>query len=368
MNEVRNKLRFKETEGTKYLAHKGIEYLLKMQDKEGLWNDFYSSSSGEGTDWITGYTGLILYDALDLFPDIRLELQASLDRAGSAILMHQQPNFGWGFNISTPSDADSTSFCIRFLSKLNRLSNNKLDNAINFILIHQFPDGGFSTYHTSSGVEEYFRPKYSDFQGWYSPHLCVVPSVIEALKLSSREEVKTYINKAIKFIRKSQSPEGFWRAYWWDTDLYATSFCMKILVGNRSKTDNTHLDLARKWLDSSQLNQKKLLHSQSASTPFMVALKMKAVLLLPQHPHNKKLLINLLNILSSTQLKDGSWPATSVLRVTTPDIIAPWDYTCDSNEKSQIKPRVDQNKVFTTATCLSAIFTYYKLLIEDGGQ
>ena len=84
------------------------------------------------------------------------EKKRLLSSVGSRLLERQYEDGGWGYGPGVPSDADSTSWCLLFLSRLGTQGAESRERASRFLLRHQSPlDGGFRTYATPSEVGRY---------------------------------------------------------------------------------------------------------------------------------------------------------------------------------------------------------------------
>ena len=135
------------------------------QNKSGLWSDFLTLA-GESTFWVSGYTGYALCLSDD-GPSLGF-----LEKAARMIINHQREDGGWSYGLGVPTDADSTSWCLLFLSKLGLVDG--IERGGRFLLEHQNPDGGFRTYASPVSVGHYMGLNDSiPFEGWQTSQLCV---------------------------------------------------------------------------------------------------------------------------------------------------------------------------------------------------
>jgi squalene cyclase len=194
---------------------------------DGLWSDFLTLA-GESVYWVTGYVGYAL--ARGVAPQTEGEKKRLLLRASSRILERQGEDGGWGYGPGVPSDADSTSWCLLFLSKLGTQGAESCEKALSFLLTHQSPlDGGFRTYAKPSEVGRYMMLDASvSFEGWSSSQMCVTPVAAQAVAESGST---LGVEEALGYVRRGQAAEGFWEPYWWSERLYATVNCMEFLRG-----------------------------------------------------------------------------------------------------------------------------------------
>src|SRR5207245_1563248 len=148
----------------------------------------------------------------------------------SKILERQDRVGGWGYGPGVPPDADSTSWCLLFLSMLGTLNRESREKASTFLLSHQSPlDGGFRTYAAPNQVGRYMRLDQSvSFEGWASSQTCVTGVAVRALLQAGAREG---IEEGLGYIRRTQTAEGYWNPYWWSEKLYGTVNCMDALMG-----------------------------------------------------------------------------------------------------------------------------------------
>lgn len=295
-------LRIASTVVPHHATEKAIEYILNRRDASGLWRDF-SSLHGESVDWISAYVGLSLLRAGIHPQHLEKTAQSLIERADS----------GWGYNNDTfSSDADSTAFVIRFLS----VFGYDMNHAKEFLLQHRNEDGGFGTYTPESVIHGLGSrlPQNMSVRGWCASSPDITASVLLAL---GRDE------HAIEYLRKTQTINGHWRSYWYTDDIYSTTQSIHAL-----KT-GSEVERARAWLAT-----------QNPTTPFYVALSMQGL-----EPDTTRIAT-----LAQMQSDDGSWQNHPVLRVPLPSNLEPW-----KNDQMLRKNLTDQNLLFTTATCLSAL-------------
>src|SRR5688572_790490 len=97
-------------------------FLTKRQDGDGHWRD-YELAPGRSEAWITACVGYALCQRVHAGRSQRI----ALDRATEVLLTSRRPE-GWGYNLQTACDADSTSWVIRFLARegLNEVSASAL--------------------------------------------------------------------------------------------------------------------------------------------------------------------------------------------------------------------------------------------------
>lgn len=299
------------------------KYLLDNLSSDNLWRDFYSNTHKESIDWVTGYIGNAL-----LVSD---KNKNSLEKTAKILVSRQNVNGGWGYNKMTFStDADSTANIILFLSHFNSQYSNELYGAKEYLLEHQKPSGGFSTY-TEFEVNKYIRfSNLNSVIGWSIETPDVSAMAINAL--SKLPDTGVFIKKGMDYLKKEQRKDGGWNCYWWTQDTYSTALCSNLF-------NSRIADLGKKWLEQ---NTQKI--------PFYKALALSALV---NEKTDTPKTNSLLHSLIDSQNADGSWNSKPILKIPHPSNTAPW-----SDKSAWREEIVDQNRLFTTATAYSALKNY----------
>jgi squalene cyclase len=340
--ETSNRLNFSIDKATKFI--------VGSRNPDGFWSDFLTLA-GESTYWVSGYVGYSL-----LCYCKGKEQESLLKQVGQDLLAHQNPAGGWGYGIGVPADADSTSWCLRFLAKLGIQSQESRDQALLFLLKHQNGfDGGFRTYANPNGVARYMMLNENvSFEGWISSQMCV--TAVAAQALIENDSAKG-VKEAIAHIRKGQVVEGYWNPYWWSSKLYATFNCMEALRAGGDGEDKDLLSNAQKWIARTQLASGGWSESPTpdAGWPFSTALALRSLMVTynPNYSQNIRLAVDwLLN----HQLDDGSWEYNHILRIPHPSMKEPWNQSCWKTDGKAINAVIkDQRRLYTTATVFAAL-------------
>ncbi len=296
------------------------KFIFSHRNRQGLWEDFNSQSHGNGVDWISSYVGLSLLNAGVPLSDLKL--------TAYHISRRQDKGGGWGYNNKTSApDADSTAFSILFLSRFDY--GRKVRLAKEFLLQHQKGNGGFGTY-----LEELVRRDYqkrvsadTSVAGWCSAIPEITTMALKALKRNER---------ALEYIKESQSKGGFWRSYWYNNNIYATTQGIRSLQNHGAEYE---IKKAQEWLAK-----------QNSIIPFYLALQIMG--LVSNKRYRDKINYELSNLINMQRM-DGSWENHSILRVPSPSNTKPWEDM--SRWREDIR---DQERIFTTATCLEALAKY----------
>ncbi len=343
---VRNEVTFNRT---KKSLERALKFLEQSRNPNGLWSDF-STLAGESVYWVSGYVGY----AVKCSPISHRE--SWLNNVGTGILDHQNADGGWGYGPGVPSDADSTAWCLRFLSKLSPQNTQSRQNALSFLLKHQSQlDGGFRTYANPTDVGRYMMLDGSiSFAGWASSQMCI--TAIAAQALLENETIQG-LSKAIDYIRQGQDPKGYWNPYWWSGKLYATANCMQTLKTTKNKDDTNQLKLAQHWIASTQMTDGGWSDSptQDESWPFSTALALKGLMIGPD-PSLQQKTIDATTWLLDHQLVDGSWNSNYILHIPHPSTMDPWNQQIWKKDGKAINAEIkDHKRLFTTATAYLAL-------------
>lgn len=288
------------------------DFLAAQQSDDGAWRDF-STEVGVADCWTTAYIGLCLLSV----PEPRSAgWMRSLERAADW-LYAQLPRWqAWGYNTTTPPDADSTAHAILFLRHCD--VELPLD-VYRRLLAYQRPDGGFGTYQT---------PDVHD--SWGASHVCVTPVALHALA-TCLDPLGDHFALTRRYIQKGQRTGGLWQSFWWQTPLYGTAVNLEAAL---------ELELT--------LDRDAVVHGLDAFEPhgfFDTALRARCYQLLGELESARLTCRTLVD----GQAEDGSWPSEPILRVTRHSSFQPWQ----DEEAGDL--HADHNRLFTSATALRSL-------------
>jgi hypothetical protein len=168
--------------------------------------------------------------------------------------------------------------------------------------------------------------------GWASSHVCVSAAAAGIAGLKDDPQL-------VSFLRRKQKQTGEWQGYWWCDSEYATALALESLNG----TD----DYAR----AAERAAGYAISRPMPASPFVQALRIRILLTC-----GCAVPADSADALAQWQLPDGSWPSSARLRIPPPmlhhpSLLAAWD----SSHKGFGSIVVDQNRIFTTATVVSAL-------------
>ena len=338
---------------------KAFNFLVSGRNLDGLWSDFLTLA-GESVFWVSGYVGyaLIRYDEA-------CNREKWLEKVGFGILGNQNVDGGWGYGYGVPSDADSTSWCLLFLSRLGLQSQESRKRALLFLLKHQNgDDGGFRTYASPEDVGRYMGLDGSvSFEGWSSSQMCVTAVAAQALIENGSAKG---VEGALEYIRDGQAGGGYWNPYWWSGKLYATVHCMKALNSKGKEDDVDLLNNAQKWIIGTQLSDGSWNDSlsQQIGWSFSTALALSGMMV-RLNPSFSGRIRDGVRWLLDRQLTDGSWASNHILRIPYPFTMDPWNQSFWKEDGKAVNATIkDHRRLYTTATVFAALKEYENQVLE----
>ena len=253
------------------------EFLLASQSADGLWRDYDSLEPGCSEGWVTG----VVAWSLTLPPSHRRTPHAVFAAAESLHAIAQDD--GWGYNRNTASDADSTAWIWRFLTRIDRYGGR---SAI----------VDLSNYLEPGGLVRTFRG--TRFGAWASAHADVTP--VLGLALHAIQEVSKVVDGVRKTALGQRSADGLWDSYWWTSRAYAIARNLEFLVATGGIPEEIRRR-AVEWL-SAQPDLDK--------SSFVVAQELAAAVLVDREMSRRRG-----ETLLEMQQSDGGWAASRALLV-----------------------------------------------------
>jgi squalene-hopene/tetraprenyl-beta-curcumene cyclase len=328
---------------------RAVRFLESARTADGRWLDFrFRFVVGDrdviSSQWVTAYVGHALARA-GASP-------VMLEQSRDWLVSHTHPGGGWGFSLATPADADSTANVVHFLSHWRGEPgwDAALGEACTQLLRYwDEPGSGFRTYRPAE------RPSlngWASYPGssWCDIHLCVTALAAEALHAAGDPRHRPLLEACARLLRESQSREGFWEAYWWHGRTYTTSHAARLLslLGDAEPvTRAAHWLLGARQPGGGWGNG-----TGSEAAPFHTALALSTLRLEEGGSRHGAALHAGLRWLLRAQQPDGGWAHAPIMRMPRPEHHAPWE---DPEGCLLLPVLTDRNRLFTTATVLSAL-------------
>lgn len=170
--------------------------LFRSMVDERNWED-YLLPVGKSDIWVTAFL-LFQLQNVNLTPE-----QSILYTNAQNWLLAQAKSTGWGYNLSTPTDSDSTSLGLLSTPMPHIIAKDILTK----LESHCKTEHGYSTYDPNI-----YKGRWSLAVDDVSPFVLLAQQKYQYKKNASIQH----------FIHNNQLKNGSWRSYWWTTDLYAT--------------------------------------------------------------------------------------------------------------------------------------------------
>lgn len=319
-----------------------ISFLLKSQHNDGWWADF-ALAPGPSNVWVTAYIGRIL------------ALQESAEAREAAkrawLWLSERESEGWGYNLLTPHDADSTVWALKLAEAIGVTQTASVESGYRFLRQHVKPPGGVATYATDREIRKFiFAPPSLSLDGWCKPQICVTAAAAGIDQLNT---------EVCGFLRENQSSDGGWRSYWWCEDEYATALAASALNKQNNQQDAERIERAINWTLTRVSKEGSVpSYVRPDGSPFATAWVIRLLSISNDRERVKDILERAVQWLKTQQQANGGWTASAGLRVPPPDMRNPENYNqWVIGKKIQGGISLDQNGLFTTATAIEALST-----------
>ncbi|MCD8554655.1 MAG: hypothetical protein LRY47_12125 [Seleniivibrio sp.] len=290
-------------------ATKAADFLIKKQTTEGFWHD-YDLVVGSSRAWTTAYVA----KALTGFAADAL----CIKKACKALLRIKSES-GWGYNLVTSEDADTISFCLRFLNA----ANDKVQPETAKSLLQPFIENNGNV-KTFSGIQ---------FGSWSTEHLDVAASVGLALAECAEEELTELIAQRI---HKHIVDNDRLNSFWWVSPVYTPSITLEFF----SQWDKKHnfSKAAARHFRSSVFSLKSVMDKA-----LFIKAEYYAAQINGEKLHTDKLK-KIIKEIIVCQNPDGSWNPSAIMKIPRQSAYDP-DFT--------LAP--DLYRLMTTATAMESI-------------
>lgn len=358
---VTSKLSVKNRKGSssiKKIIYQGLDFLNAFQNEQGAWKEYYNEA-GMSDSWATAF--ILSYLCQNPLSNNKLEVAK---KKGISFLKNSKNGELWGYNKEWIPDADSTSFVL-----LTRYKYYKKDITIPLInkwFEYQNEDGGFATYKNSNDILWSLNSNEQNIsvKGWTTSHICV--SAVAFYYLSLTDQKNTNYFNLENFLINSVNNDGLWDSYWWTSPIYSTSFLMKSANLIKNKKLANIIDHATEQIVKLQNTNGSFGDKYVTHSPFYTGLVVDAICEIPKYFNMFKSQIdNAVDWLKNSQMDDGSWVATSAMRmpdskIIDPSIILEWP---EDTKGLNIRAK-EFNRLFSTTVSVSALAKYEQISSE----
>jgi len=309
-------------------------------NNDGTWVDFLNSG-GFGKYWVTSYVGYMLSDLIKAnrkkLNDIIVPLINKIDIS----------KLNGSYNEFIIEDGDSFNFLVGFLNNIGQ-ENKYVDKWLSFFDI----SGGWVTYNNISDLRKLLKVDMSkDVSGWLLPKSCVSSAACSVL--ADMPVLKKQFELTSQYLVKKITGKHSLQSYWWNDDIYATSFFIRALY--RQTEYRKYCLPAIDWILKRQNVDGSWSNAINEKSAFFTALAIKAIVDFEPTKYRSQIDKGLIWILQN-QMTDGSWNSSHILKIPDSNIddvenITEW-------KKGSFGYNVvveDHNRIFTTSTIINTL-------------
>lgn len=283
-------------------VRRACRFLEENQDGDGFWRD-YELPPGASSEWVTAFVGYALAGT-------RLSRSEPTGRALSAMRSSCRPT-GWGYNAAVATDADTTSWAVRWFAR----TNTPLPiEPVSCLEAYVGPEGGARTFACG--------PRYGS---WTIEHADVTGVLGMALKEAGA--AASTIERVRGWTLGRRNNDGLWSSFWWTFDAYAGARMLELLDGTGGVPAEV-AEAARRGLET----------AAEPLTPMETANLLMMALRVGVRPDAWA------SSLLGRQRADGGWPPSRVLRVP--------DQKCPTGDGAAFE---DGNSLMSTAMSVMAL-------------
>ncbi|WP_028980845.1 hypothetical protein [Sporocytophaga myxococcoides] len=332
-----------------YSISKAEQFLFSSTGKFSLWNDFHTLA-GKSSEWVSCY----VLSALLSQPMAKKEWMNDMQIKLNLLKLRDFLRVPKGYNFKVPADADSSAWYLSVLTQVGSPKNNdRIDKLICFLNKHRTSDGGFSTFHSGSPIRNFIKASpLHNMDGWQQSHACVAPFVI--MLLSDKERGSQ------EYILRNQKQDGYWASYWWTDDLYSTFLnvqCLASLFPEEEKAIAKGKDWCRRqFVNDSYIANFKFPFGSAFTTALGISTLLQGIVSKDDIYISRKASEWLID----SQLSEGNWQPSALLRIPFPDCIHPGSMNYSEQLKGGGALCIDEHTFFTTATVMRALKLFHQ--------
>jgi hypothetical protein len=330
-----------------------IEYLVSARNQGGWWRDFSDrgrlTPAGEprlgpnSDEWVTAYVAAALAAVADR------RARTAAEQALDMLLARREADVGWGYDVQSAPDADSTTWVLRLALAVHAPVSERLLAAGQFVAGHVDRHGGVATYRPSA-LSLPGEPKpYETVAGWCAAHTCVTAAAAGLGVPAAAGLGLPVAAHMASFLEGVQRADGSWAGYWWDDDEYTTARAAEALAPHARY--RVAVARAVTWA-AGRIGAAGGVWSPPSGdlSPFATSLALQVVLSSPApDPVAAAAAVRAVRWLVEGQREDGSWVPSARLRIPEPGAVDPL------GSPGTTGTYVDGKGLFTTATVLTAL-------------
>lgn len=306
------------------MLKRAIDYILKKRDKDGHWVDF-ALPQGMSDEWVTAYIVAALSNDSSCYKYLAPSVEWLQKRF--------RPDEGWGYNRTTPADADSTALGLLALHR-NRAT---LPESANYTLLrYRLPSGGYCAY-TDQDLDHEHGTGPAD-----------ITSAVLLTQIETGLFETNIICDALINLISQQREEGGWNSFWWKDDLFAACRTLNALnafiqFATLRKATQLPENVIQSAISAVKYARPSISAQAIPDEPFILGLWLSAWFAsqgVVYYPSVDRILRHL----CSLQQDDGRWLSVPIKRVARTKLLRPW-------------ARSDSGKLYLDPQCLITTIT-----------
>jgi squalene-hopene/tetraprenyl-beta-curcumene cyclase len=241
--------------------------------------------------------------------------------AGDWVARNPDPEpSGWCFQFNNPynPDTDDTAMVLLALRTTGYSEDPELyERSLSWLLSFQCKDGGWAAFDKDVTNPLLEHVPFADHNAILDPSCCNITSrVLEVLSTFGYKPSHPVVQRAIRFLRGSQEPDGSWYGRWGVNYIYGTWQVLKGLNAIGYDMSEQWVRRGRAWLESHQNEDggwgescvsydDPSLRGKGRSTPSQTAWALMGLCSFPET--ERESIARGVSYLTSTQNSDGSW-------------------------------------------------------------
>ncbi len=166
---------------------------------------------------------------------------------------------GWAFQYENNKypDIDDTSMVLMALLRVgaheNPLMRERVDNAVDWILGMQNPDGGWAAFDIDNNAEYLNKIPFADHGALVDPSTAdLTARCIEMLAMLGHDRNFPPIKNGLEFLKLSQEVDGSWYGRWGVNYVYGTWSVLAAIGAIGEEREKAYVQKALRWLEGAQ--------------------------------------------------------------------------------------------------------------------
>jgi squalene-hopene/tetraprenyl-beta-curcumene cyclase len=167
---------------------------------------------------------------------------------------------GWAFQYENTKypDVDDTSMVLMALLRAGAHEDDQktrklIDQAVNWILGMQNPDGGWAAFDVDNNAEYLNKIPFADHGALVDPSTAdLTARCIEMLAMLGHDKNFPPIRDGLEFLKRNQESNGSWYGRWGVNYVYGTWSVLAAIGGIGEEREKAYVQKALRWLEGAQ--------------------------------------------------------------------------------------------------------------------